>query len=157
LVENGSAGQKVALKVTSKDGYAGPVALCVTTDTRGDGTGTLNLPSDLPLGTYTLNALAGSACGDGPQLPGRSLQASFEVTTPTLIATSLPSVSGKARVGTTLKTTAPRWSATPDSVQVQWHRNGQAISGATKTAYKVTSKDLGKRLNVTHTATLGDA
>lgn len=157
VTEAGTAGQKVALQVTSAGGYAGPVALCVATDAAGNGEGTFNLPADLPLGTYTLNALAGDACGDGVEAPDRAVEASFEVIARTLLAVSLPTVLGKARVGKSLRTTSVHWSGTPDTVTLQWYRNGEAIPGATKRRYKIRARDLGKRLSVTHTATLGDS
>lgn len=157
VAEAGTAGQKVALRVTSEGGYAGPLALCVGTDAAGNGEGTFDLPADLPLGTYTLNALAGTACDTGVEAPERAVTAPFEVITRTLLAVSLPTVLGKAQVGKTLRTTSVHWSGTPDSVTYQWFRNGRAIPGATAKRYRLGAKDLGKRISITHTAKLGEA
>lgn len=152
---DGTAGQRVALTVTNADGYDAPPTLCVATNADGNGEGSLDLPTDLPLGTYTLNARSGNACGEGVEPPDRALEASFDVTTRLLLAVSLPTVLGKAQVGKALRTTSVHWSDTPEAVTLQWYRDGKAIPGATGNRYKVSAKDLGKGLSVTHTATLG--
>ena len=76
--------QKVAVKING-EGYESAMT-CITTDGFGKATGSAPLAADLPLGTYTLNALAGTACGAGSDMPGRSLQASFEVTAASTVA-----------------------------------------------------------------------
>jgi len=73
--------------------------------------------------------------------------------------TSLPSISGSARDGSTLDTSKGGWAKNPTSYAYQWQRcdsDGgacQPIAGATGTRYTVTSADVGQRLKVGVTAT----
>lgn len=73
--------------------------------------------------------------------------------------TSLPSISGSARDGSTLNASRGGWANRPTSYSYQWQRcdsSGgacQPIAGATGTRYTVTSADVGQRLNVAVTAT----
>lgn len=60
-----------------------------------------------------------------------------------------PSASGKAKVGKKLVAKA----SLPSGVTATyvWYRNGKAIKGATKSKYKLTSKDKGKKISVVAT------
>ena len=62
-----------------------------------------------------------------------------------------PKISGKARVGKTLKVAAGSWSPAA-SLSYRWYANGVKISGATKTSLKLTSKQKGKKITVVVTA-----
>jgi len=62
-----------------------------------------------------------------------------------------PAVSGKAKVGQTLKASPGIWYVGGLSVKYQWTRNGAAIKGATKTTYKLAKTDKGKKVAVTIT------
>lgn len=62
-----------------------------------------------------------------------------------------PKISGTVKVGRTLSASVGTWSPKP-SFSYQWKRNGKSISGATKSSYKLTSKDAGTRITVTVTA-----
>lgn len=64
-----------------------------------------------------------------------------------------PKVSGKAKVKSTLKVVIGRWSPSGIKIAYKWYRNGSPIKGATKGAYKLTSKDRGKRIGVRVTYT----
>jgi hypothetical protein len=55
-----------------------------------------------------------------------------------------PYISGTAKVGNTLKSNRGSWSPTPTVTAYRWYRNGAAIKGATKSAYKLTSADRGR-------------
>ncbi|MBN9612009.1 MAG: hypothetical protein J0H64_00820 [Actinobacteria bacterium] len=59
-----------------------------------------------------------------------------------------PKVTGKARVGKTLRVSRGTWSPAPISVSYQWTRDGKSISGATKTKYKLRKKDRRHRIAV---------
>lgn len=63
--------------------------------------------------------------------------------------TAKPKISGKVKVGKTLTVKA---SYTPSQAypkaSYQWYRNGKKISKATKSTYKLTKKDRGKRITV---------
>jgi hypothetical protein len=98
---------------------------------------------------------------------GTAVAASFTLTAVALAAgraaapqnTSLPSISGSARDGSTLDASRGGWAHGPTSFSYQWQRcdsDGgacQPIAGATGTRYTVTSADVGQRLKVTVTAT----
>ena len=67
------------------------------------------------------------------------------------------SLKGTSRVGKTMSVNATPWLAgtyptTTATMGYQWKRNGTAISGATKSTYKLTSADKGKTITITATA-----
>jgi endo-1,4-beta-xylanase len=57
-------------------------------------------------------------------------------------------INGPTHVGGTLKVTPGKSSPVTAVKTYQWYRNGAAISGATSSTYKLTSRDQGKRLTV---------
>lgn len=63
-----------------------------------------------------------------------------------------PTVSGKVKVGSKLTAKPGTWSPKPDKYSYQWYRSGAPISKATKSTYKVTSRDRGKVMYVKVTA-----
>ncbi|GAA2239335.1 hypothetical protein GCM10010401_09710 [Rarobacter faecitabidus] len=69
-----------------------------------------------------------------------------------LKSTKAPSISGTAKVGKTLKAGKGTWLPAATKVTYQWKRNGKAIKGATKAAYKLKKADAGKKITVTVTA-----
>lgn len=71
---------------------------------------------------------------------------------PTLAVKSAPKVSGTKKAGKTLKASAGSYSPKPTSYSYQWLRNGKPISRATKSTYKLTSSDNGKKISVKVTA-----
>jgi fibronectin-binding autotransporter adhesin len=66
--------------------------------------------------------------------------------------TKKPRISGKAKVGKTLKCSRGSWSGHPSKFAYQWKRSGKKIKGATKAKHKVKRKDAGKKLTCTVTA-----
>ncbi|WP_102508613.1 carboxypeptidase regulatory-like domain-containing protein [Sanguibacter massiliensis] len=79
---------------------------------------------------------------------------SGETTTPPTTAAFVKgkvAITGAARVGNVLKVKRTGWSGSA-SYSYQWLRNGKAIGKATKTNYRLTSADLGKRITVRVTA-----
>ena len=83
-------------------------------------------------------------------LDGASLQVS--ATGPVVLAGTVsgttPTVTGTAKVGSTLTATAGTWGPAPVTLAYQWYRSGVAISGATATTYALTASDLGKAMTV---------
>ena len=73
--------------------------------------------------------------------------------------TSLPSISGAARDGSTLNASKGGWSNNPTSYAYEWQRcdssggSCKPIASATGTRYTVTSADVGQTLKVAVTAT----
>ncbi|WP_345508666.1 carboxypeptidase regulatory-like domain-containing protein, partial [Terrabacter aeriphilus] len=59
-----------------------------------------------------------------------------------------PTVTGTARVGSTLTATAATWSPAPVTLTYQWYRSGVAVSGATGSTYALAAADLGKAMTV---------
>lgn len=167
-----AGGQQVAIKADG--GWNSPVLACVETNIMGAGTATFTLPADAPLGTFTLNALAGTKCGAGSEAPGRSLQTPLTVTaappvvtppvvtppvvTPPVVASDITvsraaKVSGAFKVGKKVKVAGLVLSEAGASLKYQWLRNGKAIKKATKATYKVVKADRKKKLSVRITAT----
>lgn len=75
---------------------------------------------------------------------------------PAPVATSRPTVTGKALVGRTLRTTGGTWDLPEVALGYQWLRNGAEIPGATSRKYPVTPGDAGARLAVQVSAALPD-
>ena len=71
-----------------------------------------------------------------------------------LRATKVPGVKGKARLGKTVRATAPRWDLAGVATAYQWLRAGKPIKGATAAKYKLKKADVGKRISVRATGSL---
>jgi len=59
-----------------------------------------------------------------------------------------PKTTGTAATGYTLSATVTQPSPSASAVRYQWLRDGKAISGATKSSYKLTAADQGKKVAV---------
>ena len=70
-----------------------------------------------------------------------------------LTSTPAPTISGTAKVGKTLTAKVTAWKPTKVTMTYQWLRDGKAISKATKSTYKLTNADAGKKLSVKVTGT----
>ncbi|QXQ09008.1 hypothetical protein [Paeniglutamicibacter sp. Y32M11] len=68
-----------------------------------------------------------------------------------LSGTPTPTITGTAKAGATLKANAGTWKPGPVALKYQWKRDGKAISKATKSTYKLTTADTGKKIAVTIT------
>lgn len=62
--------------------------------------------------------------------------------------TTTPKATGTFKVGKTVKATKGAWSPTPTSYSYRWYRSGKAITGATKSSYKLKKADKGKKISV---------
>ena len=65
-----------------------------------------------------------------------------------LKTTPIPTISGTSKVGSTLSAKAGVWAPAPVALKYQWLRNGKAITGATKTTYKLVTADGGAKITV---------
>ncbi|MDF1487705.1 hypothetical protein [Tessaracoccus caeni] len=65
-----------------------------------------------------------------------------------LSSTPMPKITGTAKVGKTLKVKAGSWKPSGVKLSYQWYRGSSKIKGATKSSYKLTSKDKGKTIKV---------
>jgi hypothetical protein len=63
-------------------------------------------------------------------------------------ATTLPLISGTAKVGRTMKTTNGTWSPGATSYKYQWYADSRAITGATKSSLVLKSAQKGKKITV---------
>lgn len=69
------------------------------------------------------------------------------------IAGATPTVSGTARVGSTLSSVRGTWSPTGVAFGYQWKRAGTSIAGATSSTYVPVSADVGKTITLVVTGT----
>lgn len=59
-----------------------------------------------------------------------------------------PTISGTAKVGSTLRASTGTWSPRPTKTSYRWYRDGVAIAGAWSSTYKASSADRGRTLCV---------
>ncbi|WP_432244929.1 hypothetical protein ACRB8A_14430 [Arthrobacter sp. G.S.26] len=69
------------------------------------------------------------------------------------LAAPVPTITGTARVGSTLTAVPGTWGPAPVTLAYQWKANGVSITGATAATYKPVATDTGKTLTVTVTGT----
>lgn len=110
--------------------------------------------------TYTLVAAdQGAAISVAVTASARGLENATATSEPvtvgagTLLPTALPTVTGKAKVGSTLAATAGTWPE-GTATTYQWNRDGSPVAGATGPSYALMAKDAETTVNVTVTATL---
>ena len=65
----------------------------------------------------------------------------------------VPTITGAARVGSTLTAVPGTWGPAPVALAYQWKANGVSITGATAATYKPIAANTGKALTVTVTGT----
>jgi Carboxypeptidase regulatory-like domain len=64
------------------------------------------------------------------------------------LSAKIPVISGKAKVGKTVKAVPGTWGPAPVTLRYQWYANGTKISKATKSSYKIAKKYKGKKITV---------
>ena len=72
----------------------------------------------------------------------------FVVAAGTMTQLSMPTISGAPQVGNALKASVGPWATSGAKISYQWLRNGKAISGATKSSYKLVAADRGAKVSV---------
>lgn len=72
------------------------------------------------------------------------------------VATTPPSVDGDPVLRGVLTVDTGAWTPTPDTLTVQWLRDGRPISGATRAQRRATLDDVGRRLSALVRATNAD-
>ena len=96
-------------------------------------------------GSQALSYLVSDAAGNTAVATRRIVVAKA----PAPVITGEPRITGQPNVGTVLEASRGTWANLGDAdVQIQWLRNGSAISGATGVQYLVTPADVGKLLRV---------
>lgn len=84
-----------------------------------------------------------SPTGGGTSVTGRATK----VLRGYLASVAKPKIKGTLRVGKKLKATKGTWSASV-AAKYQWYRNGKKIKKATKSTYRLTRNDRGKKISV---------
>ncbi len=77
----------------------------------------------------------------------------FDPVEPAITAVAAPTISGTARVGSTLTAGAPTWSTTGVATSYQWLRDGRPINNATGPKRTLISTDVGTTITVRATGT----
>ena len=67
-----------------------------------------------------------------------------------------PRITGRAKLRRTLRARVGTWSPAPSSVSYRWYRSGRLVRGATGQRYRLTRRDLRKRIRVVVTAEKSD-
>ena len=67
---------------------------------------------------------------------------------PSLVNAKAPQVKGKLRVGKIVRVTKGGWTPYPKDVDYTWYAGGKVIKGAHRQWFKLTRKQVGKRLRV---------
>lgn len=89
-----------------------------------------------------------TASKDGYASATRTSAETADVAAGTLSPAPTPTISGRAKVRSTLTAKAGTWGPAPVKLTYQWLRNGAAIRGATTSRYKLVTADRGKRISV---------
>lgn len=90
--------------------------------------------------SYDQTASTNPAPRTAPRRPSSSALRPFSAAT--------PSISGTARVGSTVKVSVGTWTPTPSTRTYRWLRDNNPIAGATGSSYRPTSADQGHQLSV---------
>ncbi|WP_442852620.1 hypothetical protein [Arthrobacter sp. 131MFCol6.1] len=64
------------------------------------------------------------------------------------LGTATPTITGTARVGSTLTANAGSWTPAPGALTYQWYRSGMPVTGATAATRMLTADDAGSPLTV---------
>jgi hypothetical protein len=95
--------------------------------------------------SITVRAVAARA---GYESVTKASKATAPVKQGKLTAAGTPTISGTKTVGRTLTAKPGTWGPGKVPLAYQWYRGSAKISGATKSTYKLTSKDAGKTIKV---------
>jgi hypothetical protein len=71
----------------------------------------------------------------------------------TLTTAPIPTITGTAKVGSTLTADTAAWAPAPVTLKYQWKRGSASISGATAKTYKLTAADMNASVTVSVTGT----
>jgi hypothetical protein len=111
----------------------------------------------IPASAYNTELTCTASVSDGGGPASSATSATQKVAlgpAPTPVKHHGPSLSGKAKVGDTLKVNAGKWSLSGVHFTYQWLLNGKAIKGAKKSSFKLSKADKGKKISCRVTASL---
>ncbi|PPF09360.1 hypothetical protein C5B98_16305 [Rathayibacter sp. AY1A5] len=150
---------KVGSTLTAKPGTWGPSPVALAYQWKANGTALSGATS----ATYTPT---GATLGKTITVTVTGSKSGFTAVTKTSAKTSAvvagtlsaatPTITGTAKVGSTLTAKPGTWGPSPVALTYQWKANGTAISGATSATYKPTSATVGKKITVTVTGKKAD-
>ncbi|PPF17165.1 hypothetical protein C5C94_11425 [Rathayibacter sp. AY1C3] len=150
---------KVGSTLTAKPGTWGPSPVALAYQWKANGTALSGATS----ATYTPT---GATLGKTITVTVTGSKSGFTAVTKTSAKTSAvvagtlsaatPTITGTAKVGSTLTAKPGSWGPSPVALTYQWKANGTAISGATSATYKPTSATVGKKITVTVTGKKAD-
>ncbi|PTL71740.1 hypothetical protein C1I63_02005 [Rathayibacter caricis DSM 15933] len=147
---------KVGSTLTANTGTWGPAPVTFSYQWKADGvalsgaTAGTYKPSSATLGKKITVTVTGSKTGYTGS--SRTSVATAAVVAGTLTAVT-PTITGTARVGSTLTAVPGAWGPAPVAFTYQWKANGTALSGATGSTYQPSAATLGKTITVTVSGT----
>jgi hypothetical protein len=141
--------------------YAGPLQVMgaeslFTGATDADGETTTQWPSDHAAAVTLFALTARTATPDGP-VPAPGTRAPAETAAPSTgaavkaLAHTRPRITGAVKVGRRLRVRLGAWSPRP-AYRFQWYVGGKAVTGATRSTYRPTAAQRGRRITVRVTA-----
>ncbi|RNL63441.1 carboxypeptidase regulatory-like domain-containing protein, partial [Arthrobacter oryzae] len=147
---------KVGSVLTAVPGTWGPAPVVLKYQWRADGvvvlganSATLTL-SSARLGKTMSVSVTGSKTGY-TSVKKTSASTAAVTAVPVLSPAPVPTVTGSAKVGSTLTVVSGAWGPAPVVLSYQWRADGVAILGATKPTLTLSSARLGKTLTVSVT------
>jgi hypothetical protein len=118
-----------------------------TTDTTlKDGAGAIGIWSERVPGTYLYRFEYEGGFGALPSAREQTVTVQ-----PGRFTMATPTISGTAKIGSTLTAAPGTWSPTPTSYRYAWKVDGVAVTGATSSTFTIPESAAGKRITVTVT------
>jgi hypothetical protein len=111
-----------------------------------DGAGTMDIWSELVPGTYLYRFEYEGGFGALPSTREQTVTVQ-----PGRFTMATPTITGSAKVGSTLTAVPGTWSPTPASYRYAWKIDGVAVTGATSSTFTVPVSAAGKRVTATVT------
>ncbi len=147
---------KVGSTLTANPGTWGPAPVSFSYQWKADGvalsgaTASTYTPSSATLGKKISVTVSGGKTGYTGA--SRTSVATAAVVAGTFAAVT-PTITGTAKVGSTLTAVPGEWGPAPVAFTYQWKANGTALSGATGSTYRPSAATLGKTITVTVSGT----
>ncbi|PVZ52593.1 hypothetical protein C9424_19815 [Arthrobacter sp. H-02-3] len=148
---------KVGSTLTAVPGTWGPAPVALTYQWKANGvaitgaTAAIYKIAAAQLGKTLTVTVTGTKTGYTTK--SKTATATAAVAPGTLGPAPVPTITGTAKVGSTLTAVPGTWGPAPVVLTYQWKANGVAITGATAAIYKIAAAQLGKTLTVTVTGT----
>ncbi|CAH0135421.1 hypothetical protein SRABI26_00332 [Arthrobacter sp. Bi26] len=148
---------KVGSTLTAVPGTWGPAPVALTYQWKANGvsitgaTAATFKPGAAQVGKTITVTVTGAKTGY--TTAAKTSAAAAAVVAGTLGPAPVPTITGTAKVGSTLTAAPGTWGPAPVALAYQWKANGAAITGATAATYKPAAAQVGKTITVTVTGT----